>query len=183
MIGLFEHFFTITINHSALAILHNSLRTCSILVLVLSTTTSFWIRFSYNHSAQTQRKTQSVLLMKLAYRAVATTQLRRRVHTSLPYACWVSAQSHLSNNNRPTWHHTFWSFSTGERSPYNDRPGLCSPQGQRTFLFSTALKPVPGSTQPPIQRVPGTSSPGVKRRGLNLVTHLHLMPRSKMGEL
>jgi hypothetical protein len=96
----------------------------------------------------------------------STTQLRRRVHTSLPYACWVSIQSHLSNNNRPTWHHTFWSFSTGERSQYNDRPGFCSPQRQRTFFFSTALTPVPGFTQPPIQRVPGTSSPEVKRPGI-----------------
>jgi hypothetical protein len=32
---------------------------------------SLWIHFSYNHFAQTQRKTQSVLLMKFVYSAVS----------------------------------------------------------------------------------------------------------------
>jgi hypothetical protein len=36
-------------------------------VLIHSTTPSFWIRFSYNHFEQTQRKAQSVLLMKIVF--------------------------------------------------------------------------------------------------------------------
>jgi hypothetical protein len=55
-LGLLSKLFTILINYSAIANLHNSLRTCSILVLVLSTTAIFRIRFSYDHFAQIQRK-------------------------------------------------------------------------------------------------------------------------------
>jgi hypothetical protein len=32
-------------------------------------------------------------------------------------------------------------------------------------IFSTSSRPAPGSTQPPIQRVPGALSPAVKRPG------------------
>jgi hypothetical protein len=35
---------------------HNALRTCSILILVLSSASSFWIHFSYKHFAQTPQK-------------------------------------------------------------------------------------------------------------------------------
>jgi hypothetical protein len=35
----------------------------------------------------------------------------------------------------------------------------------KNFLFSTLSRPVLGSAQPPIQRVPGALSPGVKRPG------------------
>jgi hypothetical protein len=40
---------------------HNSLRTCSILVLILSNAPRFWIHFSYKHFAQTPRKTVCIL--------------------------------------------------------------------------------------------------------------------------
>jgi hypothetical protein len=33
----------------------------------------------------------------------------------------------------------------------------------KNFLFSKSFRPTLGSTQPPIQRVPGALSPGVKR--------------------
>jgi hypothetical protein len=63
----------ITINYSAIANPATShiTKICSILVLVLSTVTSLGIRFSYNHFARTQRKTQPVLLAKLVFRVVA----------------------------------------------------------------------------------------------------------------
>jgi hypothetical protein len=37
-----------------------------------------------------------------------------------------------------------------------------SPGRIKNFLFSTSSKPALGFTQPPIQRVPGAVSPGVK---------------------
>jgi hypothetical protein len=40
-----------------------------------------------------------------------------------------------------------------------------SPGSVKNFLFSTSSRPAVGSTQPPIQWVPGTLSPGVKRSG------------------
>jgi hypothetical protein len=51
------------------------------------------------------------------------------------------------------------------------------------FLFSIASTPALGPTQPPIQWVPGSPSPGVKRHVRELNTHLHLVPRSRMVEL
>jgi hypothetical protein len=47
------------------------------------------------------------------------------------------------------------------------------------FLFTTASRTALGPTQPPIQWVPGALSLGVKRPGVKLTTHLHLVPRSK----
>jgi hypothetical protein len=42
-------------------------------------------------------------------------------------------------------------------------------------------RPALGSTQPPVQWVPGVLSPGVKRgRGVMLTPHPHLLPRSRM---
>jgi hypothetical protein len=49
----------------------------------------------------------------------------------------------------------------------------------RTFLFTTASRTTPGPTQPAIQWVPGALSLGVKRPGMKLTTHLHLVPMSK----
>jgi hypothetical protein len=40
-----------------------------------------------------------------------------------------------------------------------------SPSRVKNFLFSTLSRPVLGSTQPPIQWVPGALSPGVKWQG------------------
>jgi len=42
------------------------------------------------------------------------------------------------------------------------------------FFFDTASRPALGPIQPPIQRVKGALSLGVK-----LTTHFHLVPRSK----
>jgi len=40
-------------------------------------------------------------------------------------------------------------------------------------------RPALGTTQPPVQWVPGVLSPGVKRgRVVTLTTHPHLVPRS-----
>jgi hypothetical protein len=50
------------------------------------------------------------------------------------------------------------------------------------FLSTTAPRPALGHTQPPIQWVPGALSMGVKRPGLELTTHLHLVPRLRMCE-
>jgi hypothetical protein len=56
-------FWILWLNYSAIAKLPTSeiTRTCSILILVLSTTASFGIRFSYNHFARTQRKTSCIV--------------------------------------------------------------------------------------------------------------------------
>jgi hypothetical protein len=41
--------------------------------------------------------------------------------------------------------------------------GVRVPVGSRIFLFATSSRPAMGSTQTPIQWVPGALSPGVKR--------------------
>jgi hypothetical protein len=53
------------------------------------------------------------------------------------------------------------------------------PTGLGIFLFTTASRMALGPTQPPIQWVPGALSLGLKRLGVKLTTHLHLVPRSK----
>jgi hypothetical protein len=45
---------------------------------------------------------------------------------------------------------------------------------------STASRTALGPTQPPIQWVPGALTLGVKRPGVKLTIHLHLVPRSRM---
>jgi hypothetical protein len=60
-----------------------------------------------------------------------------------------------------------------------DDRGFESREGLGIFLFTTASRLALGTTQPPIQWVPGALSLGVKRPGLKLTTHLHLVPRSK----
>jgi hypothetical protein len=58
----------------------------------------------------------------------------------------------------------------GYRSQYSDwlwagrSRGRSSNSGRvKNFLFSASFRPALGSTQPPIQWVPGTLSPGVER--------------------
>jgi hypothetical protein len=48
----------------------------------------------------------------------------------------------------------------------DDRGSRSSSPGRvKNFLFSTSSRPALGSTQPPIQWVPGALFPGVKRPG------------------
>jgi hypothetical protein len=51
--------------------------------------------------------------------------------------------------------------------------------GRLKDIYNEELRNMLGPTQPPIQRVPGALSLGVKRRGGKLTTHLPLVPRSK----
>jgi hypothetical protein len=67
----------------------------------------------------------------------------------------------------PTISHT---YSKSHRSRYSDwlragrlRGRSSSPGRVKNFLFSTSSRPALGPTQPPIQRVLGAVSPGVKR--------------------
>jgi hypothetical protein len=55
-------------------------------------------------------------------------------------------------------------IATGYRAE-RPRDQSSSPHRVNNFLFSTSSIPAVGSTQPPIQWVPGTISPGVKRPG------------------
>jgi hypothetical protein len=73
--------------------LHNSLTTCSILVLVFSTAPSFEIHFSYKHSAQTPQKTP---LLLYCWEGMFTTRLPTN-ELVLPM-CYVTA------NHRNTCH-------------------------------------------------------------------------------
>jgi hypothetical protein len=53
---------------------------------------------------------------------------------------------------------------------------------ERIFLLASVSRPALGSTQPPVQWVPGVLSAGVKRgRGVTLAIHHHLVPRSRMS--
>jgi hypothetical protein len=54
-----------------------------------------------------------------------------------------------------------------------------SPGRVKNFLFSTSSRPALGPTQPPIQWVLGDISPEYSCRGVNLTTHLRLLPRSR----
>jgi hypothetical protein len=55
-------------------------------------------------------------------------------------------------------------------------------RGERIFPLASVSRPALGSTQPPVQWVPGVLSPGEKRgRGVTLTTHPHLVPRSRMS--
>jgi hypothetical protein len=57
-----------------------------------------------------------------------------------------------------------------------------NPGGGKNVHFSMSSRPALGSTQPPIQWVPGALSPGESSRGVKLTTHLQLVPRSRKYE-
>jgi hypothetical protein len=53
---------------------------------------------------------------------------------------------------------------------------------ERIFPVASVYRPALRPTQPPAQWVPGVVSPGVMRgRGVTLITHTHLVPRSRMS--
>ena len=60
-----------------------------------------------------------------------------------------------------------------------DRPGFESQEQQEIFLFSKTVILAPGSTKHPHE----VSLPGAKRsdKSANSTTHLHLVPRLRMG--
>jgi hypothetical protein len=63
------------------------------------------------------------------------------------------------------------------------RSGFDSRQGQRIFPLSFVSRSALRPAQPPVPRVTGVISAGVKRgRGVTLTTHLHLVPRSRMSK-
>jgi hypothetical protein len=55
-----------------------------------------------------------------------------------------------------------------------------SQQGQQIFLFSRASRPALRPTQPPIQWVPGSLPPAVKRPGRESDTHLYQVPKLRI---
>jgi hypothetical protein len=74
-----------------------------------------------------------------------------------------------------------------ELSWYSDRlqagrPGFDFRQRQESFLYFTVSRPALGPTQPPIQRIPGVLSPGIKQLGRE-VDHSPPVLRSRMVEL
>jgi hypothetical protein len=60
--------------------------------------------------------------------------------------------------------------------------GLFPRRGERIFSLASVSRPALGPTQPPVQRIPGVLSPGLKRGlGVKLTTHPYLVPRSRMS--
>jgi hypothetical protein len=57
-----------------------------------------------------------------------------------------------------------------------------SPAEAKGFTLAFVSRPALGPIQSPVQWVPGFLSPGLKRgRGVTLITHLHLVPKSRMS--
>jgi hypothetical protein len=52
----------------------------------------------------------------------------------------------------------------------------CSINGKDKGLFSTASRPALRTTEPPIQQVQQSISPGLSARGMKLTIHLHPIP-------
>jgi hypothetical protein len=66
-------------------------------------------------------------------------------------------------------------WTTG-RSRFDSR------QRQEIFPLNSVSRPSLGPTQPPVQWTPWILSPRVKRgRGVTLITHPHVVPRSRVG--
>jgi hypothetical protein len=84
----------------------------------------------------------------------------------------------------PSRYHHFGkrsSWDSVETTLRTERPGLTSRKGQWwDFFFSVAFRTVVRPTQPPKQWVPGALTRGVKRPGVKLTTHLHVLPRLRM---
>jgi len=88
----------------------------------------------------------------------------------LPYEVHVSWQDCTLTVSQFNWDEEYvqnWSGAVSiETNLRAGRPGFSSRQGQSwNFFFSTASRPALRPTQPPIQRVLGTLTPGVKRSG------------------
>jgi hypothetical protein len=62
------------------------------------------------------------------------------------------------------------------------RSGFDPRHRQKIFPLTSVSRPALKPTQPPVQWVPGVLSPGLKRgRGVTLIIHPHLVPRSRMS--
>jgi hypothetical protein len=79
-----------------------------------------------------------------------------------------------------------WVMTTLTLPPYSDwlwagrlRGWGSSPGRVKNYYFSMSSRPALGSTQPPIQWVPGALSRGESGRGVKLTTRLQLLPRSR----
>jgi hypothetical protein len=78
------------------------------------------------------------------------------------------------------WHYRWAAYKVSGYG-LDDRDSILG-RGERIFALTSVSRPALGTTQPPVQWVPGVLSPGVKRdRGVTLTTHPHLVPRSGMS--
>jgi hypothetical protein len=73
-------------------------------------------------------------------------------------------------------------YSVWLRAGRPDDRGLNPGRGERIFPLASVSRPALGPTQPPVQWVPVVLFPGLKRgRGVTLITHPHLVPKSIMS--
>jgi hypothetical protein len=70
-------------------------------------------------------------------------------------------------------------LQTGQPGDRGSIPG----RGKRICPLASVSRLALGTTQPPVQWIPGCLSPGLRRgRGVMLTTHPHLVPRSRMSK-